>query len=227
MLNKTGHTSCTHKQYAVSCVEFNALAATAGGCCQMCQTPTAPLVIDHDHALGMWAVRGLLCTSCNVTLGRIEHGRKGMTPAAGRYLDAPWHQAQGWTPAPRQVDWRARVECTVCGRTVGAMRNGAPYPHRAGDGFGPDCTGPTREKKRRLQSRTVEAAAESTVIAAAAVQPSKQADPNLRPIRLSNERMCACGHSGRDHEVTRRCLVPGEFEWGDCLCTSYQPVEAP
>lgn len=147
MLNKTGHSSCTHKQYAVSCDEYEVMVAAAGGSCQMCQTPTAPLVIDHDHALGPWAVRGLLCTSCNVILGRIEHGRKGMTPTAGRYLDAPWHEAQGWI-ATKRTCRRERIKCQVCGRLIGAMLNGIPYPHRADPMVEASCIGAARRTRR-------------------------------------------------------------------------------
>jgi hypothetical protein len=45
------------------------------------------LVIDHDHDIGKWAVRGLLCTGCNTTLG---HAKAKRHPNTARYLMRPW-----------------------------------------------------------------------------------------------------------------------------------------
>ncbi|MFE2712220.1 endonuclease domain-containing protein [Streptomyces mirabilis] len=59
------------------------MLAKQAGLCAICRTVPelqrantrtgrrwTPFHVDHDHATG--AVRGLLCTPCNTTLGRIE-----------------------------------------------------------------------------------------------------------------------------------------------------------
>jgi len=43
-----------------------------GAACEICGTTDHPLVIDHDHSTG--AVRGILCSRCNLNLGIIEAG---------------------------------------------------------------------------------------------------------------------------------------------------------
>jgi hypothetical protein len=68
------HVRCaTHVKYALSCRQFDRLLARSGGCCEACGMPAAEnrfgtLCIDHEHDLGDWAVRGLLCTPCNAAL---------------------------------------------------------------------------------------------------------------------------------------------------------------
>ncbi|WP_176741390.1 endonuclease domain-containing protein [Streptomyces sp. LUP30] len=86
------HRSCQHKSYRLTCADYEALVAEAGNRCQICGTPgpstwRRKLVIDHDHEVGQWAVRGLLCPPCNTTLP------EGRTPAAEQaaYLAAPWY----------------------------------------------------------------------------------------------------------------------------------------
>lgn len=77
----------------MTCRQFDSLHAQAGGSCQICRTPEheAPagvLQIDHDKKLGYWAVRGLLCVTCNSAIS----GRIGMTgPEVDRYMAAPWY----------------------------------------------------------------------------------------------------------------------------------------
>lgn len=139
------HPRCTHKQYAMTCDEFESLLAAAQNACQMCSQPSARLVIDHDHGQGIWAVRGLLCAGCNWTLGRIENGRARATKAAGTYLSTPWHQGQGWG-ASREQRLRRKAKCGSCRRDVGLMLNGALYPHRPVPSWnGPDCPGSRRQ----------------------------------------------------------------------------------
>lgn len=79
--------SCgTHRTYKMGCREFTALLARAAGHCEACGIPTKEsgikqLIIDHDHRYGVEAVRGLICSSCNTTLGALEHS----SPVAERH----------------------------------------------------------------------------------------------------------------------------------------------
>lgn len=57
-------------RYGLSLEEYDLMEQAQGGTCLICCSPPASgerLVVDHDHATS--AVRGLLCTSCNVALG--------------------------------------------------------------------------------------------------------------------------------------------------------------
>lgn len=64
-----GHVSAQHRYYRLTCEEFDALVKRSEGRCDICGVITFLLVIDHDHDLGLWAVRGLLCPSCNYKEG--------------------------------------------------------------------------------------------------------------------------------------------------------------
>lgn len=81
---------CHHWLYGVSCEEADALIANAGGKCQRCGA-CRPLVYDHDHALGLKAVRGLICRPCNRRLGEVDAGRTARDEVDDRYLRAAWH----------------------------------------------------------------------------------------------------------------------------------------
>ncbi|MFE5868826.1 endonuclease domain-containing protein [Streptomyces roseifaciens] len=71
------HTSCYHTSYALTCSEYDDLLLRAGGQCMLCKIRPRSgrsLNIDHDHALGGWAVRGLVCDRCNQVIRRVEAG---------------------------------------------------------------------------------------------------------------------------------------------------------
>jgi hypothetical protein len=68
----------THKTYALTCEDFEALWERSGGNCDACGQPPQEgarrgLVIDHDHHYGNAAVRGLICRWCNAALGQLEN----------------------------------------------------------------------------------------------------------------------------------------------------------
>jgi len=68
----------THTHYEMTCDEFEALRARAGGRCEVCrrlpeETGAKKLFIDHDGQYGTAAVRGLLCGRCNNRLGMLEN----------------------------------------------------------------------------------------------------------------------------------------------------------
>jgi hypothetical protein len=58
--------------YGISKAEYDALYEKAEGKCMTCRSDEE-LVIDHCHTTGK--VRGLLCHSCNVSLGHAKDNR--------------------------------------------------------------------------------------------------------------------------------------------------------
>lgn len=81
----TGRTCSPHVVRGLTCERYELLVEWAGAACQVCRS-TRHLVIDHDHGLGEWAVRGLLCSTCNARLHCLEG------PEVERYLSHPWHR---------------------------------------------------------------------------------------------------------------------------------------
>ncbi len=99
-VQRAGHPgSCLrHRRYRLNCAEFVILLAECDGHCNICKiaAPEARppyLVIDHDHDLGDWAIRGMICSGCNRRI------RAGTTPPpeAAPYLADPWHARQATT----------------------------------------------------------------------------------------------------------------------------------
>jgi hypothetical protein len=63
-----------HRYYRLTCEDYDALLERANNKCQICEiraeyTRHHFLHIDHDHTIGRWGVRGLLCVQCNTSLG--------------------------------------------------------------------------------------------------------------------------------------------------------------
>jgi hypothetical protein len=86
------HATCaTHQGYTLSCADYEELLAESKGGCFICgfpasRMPQRKLYIDHEG--WTWAVRGLLCISCNSGLGNYHHP----TPAgADEYLANAWY----------------------------------------------------------------------------------------------------------------------------------------
>lgn len=79
------------KAYGMTTAEFTAHVARCNNCCEVCgvegwpggRWPGTPSV-DHNRATG--AVRGLLCMSCNVTLGHV-HDDIGQLQSLITYLE--------------------------------------------------------------------------------------------------------------------------------------------
>lgn len=127
------HPSCgTHQGRRLTCEEYDDLRQIMAGCCQMCGVRTDLLDIDHDHALGDWAVRGLLCGSCNCTLGWIEQGVRVATPESERYLAYAWHVRQESSAGKRRRAMR-RAECPTCGVDTAIKKDGLPTVHWSRD----------------------------------------------------------------------------------------------
>lgn len=87
------------RKYGISKEQYLQMLSAQDGCCAICERPLisvfeverpkpqAELVtrVDHDHATGK--VRGLLCFSCNVGLGKFRDDKQLLLKAV-RYLDA-------------------------------------------------------------------------------------------------------------------------------------------
>lgn len=61
------------RKYNISWSDYKILLQSQNGKCAICRginKPKRRLAVDHDHASGQ--IRGLLCHSCNVTIGHIE-----------------------------------------------------------------------------------------------------------------------------------------------------------
>lgn len=108
-----GHETCHHTAYQMNCAEFDQLLARAEGRCEICsavgtETAKGKLVIDHQHGmpLGLGAVRGLLCMSCNWILGKVDEGQREPTEAAAAYLANAWHVTRPamWSNRKRHPD---------------------------------------------------------------------------------------------------------------------------
>ena len=122
------HASCYHIGYSLNCAEYDDLLAIARGCCMLCKRPAAPLCLDHDHKLGWWAVRGIVCRSCNQRLRRVESGERAATDAIARYLADPWHLHQP-NSAAKKARMRPRAECARCGQEIAVHTNGRLWHH--------------------------------------------------------------------------------------------------
>lgn len=101
------HRSCAHAKYRLTCKELDNLRQEANGQCQICDRPEAQLPgqllhVDHEAAIGPWAVRGLLCGRCNsgMHLPAIAGAR------VDAYLADPWyrrHPSRPTGPAARPL----------------------------------------------------------------------------------------------------------------------------
>jgi len=70
-VNEYGRLAEIRRSYRMTPEDVVAMSNSQGGLCAACGGPPddeRSLMIDHDHVTG--AVRGLLCNSCNLTLGR-------------------------------------------------------------------------------------------------------------------------------------------------------------
>lgn len=59
----------TLKRYSITVADYDIMLASQNGKCGICLSETK-LVVDHDHDTG--AVRGLLCSECNLGLGKFK-----------------------------------------------------------------------------------------------------------------------------------------------------------
>lgn len=88
-------TCSIHRQYHLTCGEAEMLYGEAGGFCDICRIDTERLNVDHDHAVGRRAVRGLVCQSCNAFLAAVDVGARIPSRDIANYLGDPWYARVG------------------------------------------------------------------------------------------------------------------------------------
>lgn len=123
-----GHASCYHVGYSLTCAEYNDLRRLAKGRCKVCTTETARLYIDHDHSIGQWAVRGLVCHRCNQHLRLVDAGQCKASASVARYLSNAWHKRQA-SSVDKAARVRAKRNCPACGRLTSVYANGRLHQH--------------------------------------------------------------------------------------------------
>lgn len=80
---KVGRNRYFIKTYKITESEINQMKINQNSKCQICGDETK-LFVDHNHTSG--AVRGLLCTSCNVALGMFKESFD-ILESAKKYLE--------------------------------------------------------------------------------------------------------------------------------------------
>lgn len=77
-------------KYGITLEEYEQMLRNQAGCCGICGTHKSQkerkLAIDHDHTTN--EIRGLLCTECNTSLGKLGDNVEGILKAL-RYLSNP------------------------------------------------------------------------------------------------------------------------------------------
>jgi Recombination endonuclease VII len=60
------------QMYGITVAQYAEILEAQGNTCAICKgtNMALPLCVDHDHETGK--VRGILCTNCNLLLGRTE-----------------------------------------------------------------------------------------------------------------------------------------------------------
>lgn len=76
------------RKYGLTTEAYERLLDAQGGTCAICSRPPGQrlLDVDHDHATGR--VRGLLCSRCNMAIGKLEDDAN-LVKAAFWYLEHP------------------------------------------------------------------------------------------------------------------------------------------
>ncbi len=84
--------------YGLTLLEYKYMNAIQAGVCAICKYPETsnhsvmktpmPLAVDHDHNTG--DIRGLLCQTCNQTLGRFKEDPSRFERAAEYIRNGGW-----------------------------------------------------------------------------------------------------------------------------------------
>ena len=89
------------RKYGITLEQYDAMLEAQGGCCAICRRPPRDdisLHVDHHHGSGR--LRGLLCFSCNVTVGHMREERDRLGAIAD-YLDEHDPDVQAMTELAR------------------------------------------------------------------------------------------------------------------------------
>lgn len=80
------------KHYGITVEDQDRLVAEQDGRCAICRRVLAKdhICIDHDHESGV--VRGALCHSCNLSIGRMDEDVDRLTAAADYLWEHRWPQ---------------------------------------------------------------------------------------------------------------------------------------
>lgn len=104
------HERCAHRRYWVTCAEYDDLIANQGSACKLCGRADVPLILDHDHAAGRWAVRGAVCQRCNIHMRQVDAGRREADAATLAYIEGAWHLAHAPRIKPVHEKRRRRLD---------------------------------------------------------------------------------------------------------------------
>lgn len=100
------HPSChTHRMYGMRCDEYELLRLRGKYLCELCGRSKDRLVIDHDHDVDEYAVRGVICDKCNAHMRRIDSGERPIDERTGAYIVNPWYLAR----EGRRLDYEPAV----------------------------------------------------------------------------------------------------------------------
>lgn len=98
------------RKYGITPETYDQMLTSQGGICAICggvPEEGRQLAVDHSHANG--ALRGLLCSQCNVLLHKLET-ISGWISSAEKYIE----KYLGAEPRPKFVGSRERVRKKVC-----------------------------------------------------------------------------------------------------------------
>lgn len=97
---KAAHSRHIQRRYGITPEDYAALYEAQGGHCAICEVAVGKvrrLAVDHDHAHCTdgcrQCVRGLLCSPCNIMIGRL--GTLGLERAACYLADPPARKVLG------------------------------------------------------------------------------------------------------------------------------------
>lgn len=90
------HGTCyTHSGWFLTCDEYEGLLADYNRRCALCGKTDRYLNVDHDHGLGISAIRGVLCPRCNGGhMRRVDEGYRPICGTTRDYLMSPWYLAR-------------------------------------------------------------------------------------------------------------------------------------
>lgn len=79
-----GYFLSVKNKHGLSSAEFHAILKAQNGLCGICDSQLLTLTVDHCHKTGK--VRGILCSACNSSVGKLGDSSQGVMRAV-RYLE--------------------------------------------------------------------------------------------------------------------------------------------